>query len=445
MEIFYPASGAPDPKAVAQLENCMNDPRAVAGALMADHHLGYSMPIGGVIGYLDAISPSGVGFDIACGNKAVQTNLRATEIELALPEIMDRVYTEISFGMGRVNPTPVDHPVFEKHADTLEWLGQQGRKGGAPLSQKARAQLGTVGSGNHYIDLLYDLNGALWVANHFGSRGLGHTIATGFLNLAAGRDFGARAPEAEEPTVLDVGSELGQRYLAAMELAGDYAYAGRDLVIDQVLGILGARAVGAIHNHHNYAWLEDGLWIVRKGATPLTSELAYIGGSMGEGAVIVRGRPDTALGDLETGVKEIGALGSAPHGAGRVMSRTRAAGKVKRTKVYECSNRDCDFQVAARDFKPGVTRCPTHGEDHRFVRRSVVRHTSEGVVDWQAVQAGLRARGIELRGAGADEAPEVYKPLEEVIAAHPNIEVVNVLRPLAVAMAGPDVFDPYKD
>src|SRR4051794_5811821 len=397
MKIFVPRGMEADPKAIEQLELCLADERAVDGALMADAHLGYSMPIGGVVAYDNAISPSGVGFDIACGNKAALTPLRADELGDVKP-IMRQIQKVIEIGVGRTNATPVDHPLFEEHAETLRELGRQARG----LEQKARAQLGTVGSGNHYVDLLADEGDRVWVANHFGSRGLGHTIATGFLNLAAGQPFDFRGKERDAPTVIPLDTELGQSYIAAMQLAGDYAYAGRDYVIEQVLGVLGTTAVQEVHNHHNFAWEEDGKWVVRKGATPLTRELAFIGGSMGDGAVIVRG----------TG-EDIGNLASAPHGSGRVMSRTKAAGKWKKVVV--------------------------NGKRRR------VRDESTAAVDWTQVRADLEARGIVVLGSGADEAPEVYKPLDDVLAAHANIEVVHRLRPLGVVMAGDDVFDPYKD
>jgi tRNA-splicing ligase RtcB (3'-phosphate/5'-hydroxy nucleic acid ligase) len=397
VKIFTPVGLDPDPKALEQLEMCLADERAVDGALMADHHLGYSMPIGGVIAYDNAISPSGVGFDIACGNKAALTPLTVDELGDVKP-IMRQIQKTVEFGIGRTNAKPIDHPLFDEHDDTLRELERQAKG----LEQKARRQLGTVGSGNHYVDLLADEQDRVWVANHFGSRGLGHTIATGFLNLAAGQPFDFRGKERDAPTVIPLDTELGQSYLAAMQLAGDYAYAGRDYVIEQVLSVLGTRAEQEVHNHHNFAWEEDGKWVVRKGATPLTRELAFIGGSMGDGAVIVRG----------TG-EDIGNLASAPHGAGRVMSRTKAAGKWKKIVV---------------DGK-----------------RRRVRDESTAAVNWRQVRADLDARGIVVLGSGADEAPEVYKPLDDVLAAHSNIEVVHRLRPLGVVMAGDDVFDPYKD
>lgn len=402
-----------DEKALAQLRNCLVDDRAVAGALMADHHLGYSMPIGGVVSYQDAISPSGVGFDIACGNMAVRTEMRASEVDI--PATMAEIRDRVEFGIGRTNAEPVDHALF----DSPVW--QEFGEHGEPLKQKARAQLGTVGSGNHYVDLLEDEDGDLWIANHFGSRGFGHTVATWFMSIARGGKLGDRLPEREEPAVLDVRSPAGDLYVRAMELAGEYAYAGREYVIGQVLQILGWPKVNAsVHNHHNFAWYEDGLWVVRKGATPLTREEAFIGGSMGDMSVIVRGAPITEGGT--EAIVDIGALASAPHGAGRQMSRTKAAGKFR--KVKEIRQRP-------------------DGTEYEFKRR--VRDASTGAVDWPAVKQELADRGITVLGSGADEAPEVYKDLAGVLAQHSNIEVLATLRPLGVVMAGEDTYDPYKD
>jgi tRNA-splicing ligase RtcB len=389
--------GSPvDARAVEQLKNVARDERVVAAALMADHHVGYSMPIGGVAVYENAISPSGVGFDIACGNKAALTDIRVEDLGETKP-ILREIQRRVAFGLGRKNRDRLDAPLF----DDPVWPQIERLSPG--LKQKARDQLGTVGSGNHYVDLLADESGRVWVANHFGSRGLGHTIASGFLSLAAGRKFTERVPESEDPTVFGLDSDTGALYFDAMRLAGEYAYAGRDYVVEQVLGILGARALQTVHNHHNYAWIEGGKVVVRKGATPLTREPAFIGGSMGDASVIVRG----------TG-EDIGNLTSAPHGAGRVMSRTKAAGKFVKVR----------------------------GPDGR---RRRVRDKSTAAVDWDAARADLDARGIVVLGAGADEAPQVYKSLREVLSHHPNIEVTETLRPLGVIMAGDDELDPYRD
>jgi tRNA-splicing ligase RtcB len=395
-----------DEKAVAQIQNCLEDERAVAGALMADHHLGYSMPIGGVVVYEDAISPSGVGFDIACGNKAVHTNLWLEDIKEDVPALLAEIQKRVEFGIGRRNKTPIDHELFARPI----WSEI---KGLAPdLREKAMAQLGTVGSGNHYVDILVDGgSGRIWVANHFGSRGFGHTIASGFLNLAKGAGFTDRLVETEDATVLSMSSDLGQTYFEAMNLAGEYAYAGRDYVIEQVLDILGARAEESVHNHHNFAWIEDGKYVVRKGATPLTEEPAFIGGSMGDDSVIVKWSG-----------RDIGALGSAPHGAGRVMSRTKAAGKFKKVAVE-------------RTAPDGST----------FTKKIRVRDVSTAAINWEQTKAELAGRGIVVLGAGADEAPAAYKRLSDVLSAHENVEVLHRLQPLGVVMAGENTYDPYKD
>ncbi|WP_354702522.1 RtcB family protein [Paraconexibacter sp. AEG42_29] len=180
-----------------------------------------------------------------CGNKAVRTALRTDDVIAELPRIMDEVFERISFGVGRKNDEPVDHPVLDAifKAD----FHPQRR-----LFQSARNQLGTVGAGNHYVDLFAGDDGHVWVGVHFGSRGFGHKTASGFLSLAGGGEFGDRAPDGEmdaPPTLLHVESELGQSYIAAMELAGAYAYAGRDVVVDKVLEILGTESTFEVHNH----------------------------------------------------------------------------------------------------------------------------------------------------------------------------------------------------
>lgn len=464
--------GSPvDEGAVKQIENVLEDERAVAGALMADHHLGYSMPIGGVVAYEDAISPTGVGFDIACGNKAVRTNLNMTDFfSEALPfsdesqrklintfkPFMRQVQKKVSFGIGRTSGENVDHELFDN--PIWDEIDLQFVKG---LKDKARQQLGTVGSGNHYVDLLVDEgDGQIWIANHFGSRGLGHTIASAFMAYAAGYTFTDKVPESEEAVVLDTNNAIGQFYIECMKLAGEYAYAGRDYVADQVLQILGATSEFEVHNHHNFAWLEDGKWVVRKGATPLTTAPAFIGGSMGDISVIVRGRglhvpentipgftadrPSMTMPAIDIDVMDIGALGSAPHGAGRVMSRTQAAGKLR--KMWYCGNRNCDFEPF---HQPGnamtpyeKNRCP---KCNLPLRKGRMRDQSTAKIDWASVRYSLEQQGIVVLGAGADEAPGVYKDLGDVLGAHSNIEVLHRLRPLGVVMAGANEFDPYKD
>jgi tRNA-splicing ligase RtcB len=236
--------------------------------------------------------------------------------------------------------------------------------------------------------------------------------------------------------LFEVGSELGDAYVAAMQLAGEYAYAGRDVVVEKVLEILGAEAVDEVHNHHNFAWREEHFgrdyWVVRKGCTPARpGQEGFVGGSMGDESVILEG---LASADADE------SLHSTVHGAGRVMSRSQAAGRVRRRKRWACSDRDCD-----RVFESGDATCPDHPAA-RLRKVWVEEQIKPGVVDWPAVQARLREQGIVLVGGGADEAPEVYKRLPDVLAAHGDtIRVKHTLRPLGVAMAGRDVRDPYKD
>ncbi len=391
--------GAVDERSLKQLERCMEAGEAEYGVLCADHHPGYSQPIGGAIAYEGYVSPSGVGYDIGCGNKAVCTELTRADLEAlgGVDRLMREITKRISFGMGVPARERVDHPVLEK-IRTAEFEPQR------QLAQLAESQLGTVGSGNHYVNLMEDEQGRVWVGVHFGSRGFGHKTASGFLALAQGLPFEARASEGEmdsPPVLFEVGSELGDAYVSAMRLAGEYAYAGRDVVVDKVLEILSAAPVHEVHNHHNFAWREEhggrAYWVIRKGCTPARpGQEGFVGASMGDPSVILEG--------IESGEAET-SLFSTVHGAGRVMSRTQAAGRWRRGK----------------QIKPGV-------------------------VDWPAVKARLRRQGIVLVGGGADEAPEVYKRLPDVLNAHAgSIRVKHTLRPLGVAMAGRDVHDPYKD
>ncbi len=393
------AFGEVEPASLQQLERCLDaSGDSSRGVLCADHHKGYSMPIGGVVASDQVVMPAGVGYDIGCGNCAVQTPLMAADVDVA--KTLDEIWRTISFGMGRSNDERIaEHPVFDLIA-------------GSPVTQQrkllnaARAQLGTVGGGNHYVDLFEDrADGSLWVGVHFGSRGLGHKTASGFLSLAAGRDWNDRPNDVMDaaPKTIALGTPLADDYLAAMHIAGEYAYAGRDWVVDRVLRILQTRARHRVHNHHNFAWWEehDGrkMLVIRKGATPaFPGQQGFIGGSMGDDAVIVEGVDSDA---------SRAALYSTVHGAGRVMSRTQAAGKIN---------------------------------------RRTGRQLSRGVVNWPQWQAQLKQKGIELRGGGPDEAPECYKRLSEVLSAHAGtIRVLHRLRPIGVAMAGKDTVDPYKD
>jgi len=225
----------------------------------------------------------------------------------------------------------------------------------------------------------------VWIGVHFGSRGLGHTSATRYLKAAGGKD-GMNVP----PAIIDEDSELGHRYIAAMQLAGRCSYAGREWVIERVRWIIGGNVTDTVHNHHNYAWREthDGrdLWVVRKGATPaFPGQRGFVGGSMGDDAVIIE-RVDSH--------EAKASLYSTVHGAGRLFGRKEAKRRCARAEMDR----------------------------------------------W------LTERGVTLIGGDLDESPMAYRRLPEVIAQHAGtLKVLHTLRPFAVAMAGGGEFDPFKD
>lgn len=428
MERGIVAFGEVEQASRAQLERCLDvsGPESL-GVLCADHHKGYSMPIGGVVASQSFVMPAGVGYDIGCGNCAVQTPLKAADVDVA--KVMDEIWRVISFGMGRNNDERVDSPVF----DSIDKSPVPQQRG---LLQVARNQLGTVGSGNHYVDLFEDRgDGSLWVGVHFGSRGFGHKTATGFLALAAGKEWGERTDDSMDatPTTIGLASPLGADYLAAMEIAGEYAYAGRNWVVDRVLAMLGTSAVQRIHNHHNFAWWESHfgqlMLVTRKGATPaFPGQRGFIGASMSEDAVIVEGvdTPQSAA-----------ALYSTVHGAGRVMSRMEAK---KGRSEWHCTVAGCDMLYPPHSVTPRNLKCPAH-PDHSLAKRQ-----TKPPINHRDVEDLLKSRGIELRGAGVDEAPACYKRLPDVLAAHGDtIRILHTLRPVGVAMAGRDTIDPYKD
>lgn len=408
MKVF----GTHDPATLAQLEDVRS--RAVDAALMADGHVGYVMPIGGVAAYREQVSVVGVGFDIACGNAAIETDLTfaqlggdPAEIQRTLSGLADEIASTVSFGIGRKNradDAPTNHTLFDDPA--WDAVPHKHRRA---LIDKARGQLGTVGSGNHYVDVFADERGVIWVGVHFGSRGFGHTVASNFIAIGQGKSWGERAPERE--VLLDLEAPVGHDYWHLMNLAGRYAYAGREWVARKVVDILGANEVDLVHNHHNFAWREvhggEEVIVVRKGATPaFPDQRGFIGGSMGDNAVIVRGVGPNAV-SPRVAESQREALFSTVHGAGRVMSRTQAAGK--------------------RNRKTGQVIRP-------------------GQITPAMMESWIKERGVILRGGGLDESPQVYRRLPEVLAAQEGtIEVLHTLRPLIVVMAGENEFDPYRD
>ena len=386
--------------------------RAEYAALMADGHLGYIMPVGGVTAYADKVSVAGVGYDIGCGNAAARTNLTLEDFaglgledfdrnphrvrtNPRLVELADEVFDQLSFGIGRKNDVETgldDHPIFR---DDALWVIPNAGGYRDTLLQKARDQLGTIGGGNHYVDIFVDQEGYLWVGVHFGSRGFGHTIATNFLALTRGEPWGARVKEHEG--LVHLQNPIGHDYFGLMGVAGRYAFLGRSWVVDHVLKIMGAEATDRVHNNHNFAWRENHLGrdlvVVRKGATPaFPGQRGFVGGSMGDDAVILRGAKHEE-GSAERWVQKQ-ALFSTVHGAGRTMGRRQA----KRT------------------------------------------------LDEEAVRKWIRDRGVIVRGSDLDEAPQAYRRLPDVLEHQGDtVEVEHRLRPVVVCMAPSGTRDPYRD
>lgn len=385
-----PVWGDPLQEAVDQMSAAMKH-GGYRCALMADHHIGYSVPVGGVIAFEGQICVNGIGYDIACGNKAVRLNCELSRVKSNIYREMNEIRKHISFGVGRKNNEPVSHDLFDDPVWSEFPLL-------ASLKDKAISQLGTVGSGNHYIDVFSDAASQCWVGCHFGSRGLGHSIATHFVKAGGGKD-GVHA----DPVIFDEKSDLGEQYLKCMELAGRYAYAGRDWVCKKVAEILRGDIVEEIHNHHNFAWKErhfdKDLWVIRKGATPcFPNQKGFVGGSMGDISVILQGKESESA-------KE--SLYSTIHGAGRFMGRVQAKGKTCR--------------------KTG-------------------KQLTEGLVKRDEHDAWMKRMGVELRGGGLDESPYAYKRIEQVLAAHSeSIEILHTLTPIGVVMADEREYDPYKD
>jgi tRNA-splicing ligase RtcB (3'-phosphate/5'-hydroxy nucleic acid ligase) len=383
--------GEPIENAVDQMWEFSKEPGVVHTALMADHHHGFLVPIGGVVALRDAVCPAAVGYDIGCGNDAVSLNTDPKMVQENIHEIMDTIFNTLSFGVGVKNNERAypdlselwDHPAWD-----IPEVGQ--------LKDLARQQLGTIGAGNHYVDLFVGDDYKIWVGVHFGSRGLGHKIATIYIKEA--EKYYWRGSK----NLLPLEHPTGQGYLLAMDLAGKYARYGRKWVVEKIASLLNAKIEDIVSNHHNYAWKEShfdqDLYVIRKGATPLfPSQRGFIGGSMGDNAYIVRG--------IETESSQM-ALYSAPHGAGRIMSRTEAKGKFKKGKQVR-----------------------------------------QGAITQDMMNAWLREKGVTLRGGDLDEAPQAYKRLVNVLEYHQEtLQVTRVLRPIGVAMAGKrDGYDPYKD
>ncbi len=355
-------------------------PMARGAALMPDAHIGYGLPIGGVLALENAVAPYAVGVDIACRMKLSVLDLPPDSLDGQFHRYQTALTNGTRFGVGSVHEHPQDHPVMDADWSITRITREH--------KDKAAKQLGTSGSGNHFVefgvltfsqpDAELGLAAGSYVAllSHSGSRGAGASVCDVYSRMAQSRlpkkyaDFGRLA-------WLDLASEAGQEYWAAMNLMGDYAAANHDVIHRLVSKLLGARIIAGVENHHNFAWKEvhngQELIVHRKGATPAgQGVLGVIPGSMADPAYVVRGKGNAA------------SLESASHGAGRRMSRT-----------------------AARDK-----------------------------YNFRSVQRDLEIKGIRVLSAGADEVPYVYKNIRDVMAAQTDlVEVLAEFQPKIVKMS----------
>ena len=369
--------------ALEQMRNACKLPVAVAGALMPDAHVGYGLPIGGVLATEGAVIPYAVGVDIACRMKMTVLDLPVQALAHDAERLTEALERETRFGVGGSFKRRRQHDVMDADWNVTRLT--------AGLKDRAWAQLGTSGSGNHFVEygVLTVMDAAAGLApgeylallSHSGSRGSGAQIAQHYSKVAKAA-HPELPPALAQLAWLDLASEAGQEYWAAMELMGRYAAANHALIHQHVARALGVEVRLDVENHHNYAWREthrlpDGsereVIVHRKGATPAgAGVLGIIPGSMGAPGYVVRGKGSAA------------SLASASHGAGRRMSRTKA----------------------------------------------------RELFTWEMAQAVLKARGVTLISAGLDEVPMAYKDIDEVMAAQQDlVESLARFEPRLVKMA----------
>ncbi|UQZ88962.1 RNA-splicing ligase RtcB [Deltaproteobacteria bacterium Smac51] len=370
-------------EAIRQMEAACRLPNAVCGALMPDAHTGYGLPIGGVLAVKGAVVPYAVGMDIACRMRLTVTDLPIDRLERGRDELIAALENETSFGIGAGFKAGLrDHAVMEEADWSVTKVTRDSR-------DKAGKQLGTSGSGNHFVEFgeLSLTAPALGLApgrylallSHSGSRGTGERVAIHYSKVA-GELLPGLPDYLKHLAWLELTSEAGQEYWTAMQLMGRYAAANHELIHAHVLKAAGAGAMTFVENHHNFAWLEnhggEEVVVHRKGATPASKGvLGIVPGSMGAPGFVVRGRGEAS------------SLNSCSHGAGRLMSRS----------------------AALKRF--------SHDE----------------------VRAYLTQKKVHLISGGLDEAPMAYKDINEVMAAQSElVDILARFEPRIVKMAPPD-------
>ena len=371
-----------EPESINQMGRACQLPIAVAGALMPDAHVGYGLPIGGVLATDQAVIPYAVGVDIACRMKLTVLDLPLRELERQREKLIKAIESETRFGVGATFQQRRDHEILEADWSVSPITRQN--------QDRAWAQLGTSGSGNHFVEFgvftaplpIGNLPAGQYVAllSHSGSRGTGAAVCTHYSQLAM-QQHPDLPREHKHLAWLPLDSDAGREYWAAMELMGRYAAANHALIHRHLARHLHLEVLLDVENHHNFAWIErhriDGrdreVVVHRKGATPAgEGVLGIIPGSMASPGFLVRGK-----GNADS-------LRSASHGAGRVMSRTKAL------ETFE----------------------------------------------WGKVNRILKERGVKLISAGLDEVPGVYKDIHQVMAAQADlVEVLGQFDPKLVKMA----------
>ena len=365
-----------------QMNTAMRLPVTVAGALMPDAHQGYGLPIGGVLATKNTIIPYGVGVDIGCRMAISITDIPVTYFLDNQSKFKRELIAQTKFGAGNFfkGKEVKDHAVLENETfNEIPFVRN--------LKDKATAQLGTSGGGNHFAewgflefeedDKFLNIGKGKYLAflTHSGSRGFGATIAGHYTKLA--KELCPLPKEASNLAYLDLNAEAGQEYWLAMNLAGDYASACHEVIHEKMLNAVGAKLMKKVENHHNFAWKEklngEEVVVHRKGATPAGRDvMGIIPGSM------------TAPGFLVRGKGESDAINSASHGAGRRMSRTQAIKQISR----------------------------------------------------QEMKTFLNDHGVTLIGAGLDEAPMAYKDIHKVMGAQKElVDVLATFTPKMVRMA----------
>ena len=373
-----------DQAAIGQMEDACSLPVALAGALMPDAHVGYGLPIGGVLATDNAVIPYAVGVDIACRMRLTVYHCAADRLPGMRDRLAKTIERETRFGVGCTFDRRREHRVMDE-----EWSVSPVTK---RMRDKAWGQLGTSGSGNHFVEfgdftideaqgraLGVSAGSYLALLSHSGSRGSGAQVCQEYSKRAAARQKNL-AKNLRHLAWLPLDEADGQEYWAAMELMGRYAAANHELIHEHINRVLDFDELLEVENHHNFAWREhhviDGeereVVVHRKGATPAgAGVLGVIPGSMATPGYLVRGKGCAA------------ALHSASHGAGRVMSRSKAL----------------------QSFT------------------------------WSSVKKRLAEAGVELLSAGLDEIPDVYKDINEVMAAQSDlVEVLGRFDPKIVKM-----------